>query len=124
MNRSPRRAARATCVALMQAGRSWQDAVTASGLPIGRSAAYALLQRVRQDGDAALEERRCGHAHKFQPQLQDWIVATCQADPHIPSHRLQARIATQFGLTVSISHLNAMRATRGVQYVRPKKTRP
>jgi hypothetical protein len=54
MNRQQHRVARATCVALMQAGHSWQDAVAASALPIGRSAAYALVQRVRRDGDAAL----------------------------------------------------------------------
>lgn len=122
MNRDQHRTARATCVALMQAGQSWQQAVAASGLPIGRSAAYALVQRVKKDGDAALVERRCGHAHKLRPPIRDWIVTTCQADPHIPSHRLQPMITAQFAVTISISQINGVRAVLGVRYHRPKKT--
>lgn len=122
MNSDQRYAARAKCVALMQAGRPWKEAVAAAGLPIRRSAAYALLKRVETQGDLALTERRRGQFHTFTPQLRDWIRSRCLADPHIPSHGLQQQIAGEFGITVSISHLNAVRASLHVRYLRPKKT--
>lgn len=122
MNSEERCAARATCVALMQAGHPWHEAVATASLPLRRSGAYALLQRVNTQGQIALTERRRGQFHTFTPQLRTWIQDTCQADPHIPSHRLQLQIAAQFGITVSISHLNAVRACLGVRYLRPKKT--
>jgi transposase len=122
MNSDQRYAARAKCVALMQAGHPWQEAVAAASLPICRSAAYALLKRVETQGDLALTERRRGQFHTFTPLIRDWIRSTCLTDPHIPSHCLQHQIAAQFGITVSISHLNAVRACLDVRYVRPKKT--
>jgi transposase len=122
MNSDERRAARATCVALMQAGHPWQEAVATASLPLRRSGVYALLQRVKTQGEVALTERRRGQFHTFTPQLRTWIQDICQADPHIPSHRLQQQIVVQFGITVSISHLNAVRASLDVRYLRPKKT--
>jgi transposase len=122
MNSDQRCAARAKCVALMQAGHPWQEAVAAAGLPLHRSGAYALLKRVKTQGQLALTERRRGQFHTFTPLIRTWIQDTCQADPHIPSHRLQQQIVTQFGITVSISHLNAVRASLDVRYLRPKKT--
>jgi transposase len=122
MNSDQRCAARAKCVALMQGGHPWQEAVAAAGLSLHRSGAYALLKRVKTQGDLALTERRRGQFHTFTPQLRDWIRSRCLADPHIPSHRLQHQIADQFGITVSISHLNAVRASLDVRYLRPKKT--
>jgi transposase len=114
--------AQATCVALMQAGHTWADAVATAGLPLRRSAAYALLQRMHHAGDAALEDRRCGHIHKLRLPIQAWVLVRCQTEPYIPSHHLQDQIASQFGVTISISHLNALRAAHGVSYVAPKKT--
>jgi transposase len=122
MNRDQLRAARATCVALMQAGHSATQALAASSLPRRRSAAYALFYRFQTDGDVALDDRRCGHPHKLTPPLHDALVALCLADPHLPSHRLQALLAADHGVTISISRLNGVRAALDLRYVRPKKT--
>lgn len=108
------RAAKGQMVALMQAGHSWQEASTMAGVQISRSAAYRLLQKVRAQGEAGLQDGRHGHPAKLREPVQQWLKDYCQAAPGTPSHIVQQALANRFGTMVSISHLNATRAALGL----------
>ena len=114
MDAEERRAAKARLVAGMQQGQSWQEAVSAAGLPVGRSAAYRLTQRVRLLGEEALHDQRHGHPSKLRAPVQQWLEAYCRSAPRTPSRAVQAALQERFGLRVSISHLNRVRARRGL----------
>jgi transposase len=60
MEEEHNRAAKKQMIALMQAGHSWQEASRMAGIPISRSAAYRLLQKVRIQGEAGLQDGRHG----------------------------------------------------------------
>ena len=62
MEKEQRRVVREQMVALMQSGHSWQEASTMVGVQISRSAAYRLLQKVRTQGEAGLQDGRHGRA--------------------------------------------------------------
>ena len=98
----------------MQAGTSWQNAAEQAGLTTSRTAAYRLLKGFREHGQTALLDRRQGHPAKLKPDLQNWLVESCQAQPQLTSRQLQAQILAQFGLEVSVSRLNEVRANLGV----------
>ncbi len=108
------RAAKGQMIALMQAGHSWQEASTMAGIQISRSAAYRLLQKVRTQGEAGLQDGRHGHPAKLREPVQQWLKDYCHASPGTPSHMVQQALANHFGTVVSISHLNATRAALGL----------
>jgi transposase len=119
LDRDHRRAAKAHLIAAMDQGRSWQDAATEAGLATSRTAAYRLLQRVRLEGSSALEDGRRGHPSKLREPVVQWLIAYCQAAPETPSHRLQSLLAAQFAVSVSVGHLNHVRAVLGLRTIRP-----
>ncbi len=121
MNRTERRAAKVCFVQAMDAGMSWQDAAVTAGLPLKRSTAYDLRRRVRLEGDPALDDGRHGHPSKCRAEVRTWLEQTCRARPECPGWQVQQELATQFGLTVSVSQINRLRATLGLRYERPKK---
>ena len=91
----------------------------AAGLPldVARQRANAPISRAtafRTAGDAVFQEQRHGHAWLVTPPIQDWIVTSCQAHPHTPSHALNVLLETELACTVSHPEgprrLNAVRA--------------
>ena len=112
MKDHPQRTARLQLIEAMFAGHSWQSAVAQSHLPISRSTAYRLVQRARNEEQAALVflEGRHGHAYKVTQPVQAWLVEVCTNDPQLPSCRLQAELESTFGITVSVGHINRVRA--------------
>ena len=115
MEEKHNRAAKGQMVALMQAGHSWQEASTMSGIQISRLGAYRLLQKVRTQGEAGLQDGRHGYPAKLREPVQQWLKDYCRAAPDTPSHIVQQALANRFGTVVSISHLNATRATLGLR---------
>ena len=103
-------------VTAMQAGVAWQRAAQNAGLKTSRTAAYRLLKGFRDGGEAALLDGRKGHPAKLKPALQNWLLERCHADPQFTSRQLQAQILTEFGLAVSVSRLNEVRAKLGVSH--------
>jgi transposase len=63
MDRQAYRTAKAQMITGMEAGQSWQEAAGQAGVQISRTAAYRLLQRVRTEGAAALEDQRHWQSH-------------------------------------------------------------
>lgn len=114
MDDAGRRAAKARLVEGMLHGQSWEDAVLASGLDLRRSAAYRLTQRVCAYGDQALEDHRHGHVSKMHAPVRQWLEAYCRGAPGTSSRLVQAALRERFGLTVSITHLNRVRASLGI----------
>jgi transposase len=107
-------AAKAHLVMFMQMGYPWQKAVATTGLQISRSTAYRLVQMVQTQGEAAFQDGRHGHPAKLRGAVLQWLVATCRAVPQMPSREVQAVLQDQFGVHVSIGHLNRTRARLGI----------
>ncbi len=114
MEAEQRRGAKRQLIALMQAGHSWQEAATVAGMQISRSGAYRLLQEVRKRGEAALLDGRHGHPTKLRESVREFLETTCRETPSTPSREVQAALQEQFGIFVSIGHLNRVRAQIGV----------
>ena len=113
------RAAKARLVEAMDRGVGWQDAAAEAGLLLSRATAYRLWLRACCEGASAFEDRRHGHPAKVCGPIPEWIVMHCQAHPHTPSHALQTAIQQRFGITISVRHLNRVRAAWGVRFERP-----
>lgn len=110
------RTARLHLLEYVFAGHSWQAAVSQSGLHISRSTAYRLRQRARDENKAAsvfLDDRH-GHPYKLIEPVRAWMVELCTTTPRVASSRVQAELKTTFGIEVSISQINRVRAACGV----------
>ena len=106
--------AKAHLVMLMQMGYPWQQAAATAGLHVSRSTAYRLSQTVRTRGDAAFQDGRHGHPAKLREAMLQWLLDTCRTTPLMPSGEIQAALHEQFGIHVSIGHLNRIRAQLGI----------
>src|SRR5258708_10357714 len=107
-------AAKAHLVLLMQKGYPWQKAAAMAGVHISRSTAYRRVQAVQTRGEAAFQDARQGHPAKLRAAVLQWLVAACRANPQMPSRAVQAALQEQFGIHVSIGHLNRVRAQLGI----------
>jgi transposase len=111
---NPREIAKAHLISLMQAGYPWQKAAAMAGLHISRSTAYRLFQAIQTRGDAAILDGRHGHPAKLRETVLQWLVTTCRANLQMPSRQVQTALQERFGIHVSISHLNRVRAQLGL----------
>src|SRR5213080_1593783 len=98
---------------LMEAGVSWQEAATTAEVQTSRATAYRWRQEARTRGEAALQDGRQGHPAKVLPPVLHWLESRCQATSRVASSQLQRELQEQLGVRLSISHLNAIRATHG-----------
>ena len=113
MEHEQRRAAKQQMLELMEAGVSWQEAATTAGVQTSRASAYRWRQEARTRGEAALQDGRHGHPAKVLPPVLHWLQLRCQATSLVASSQLQGELQEQLGVRLSISHLNAVRATHG-----------
>ena len=113
MEQEQRRAAKQQMLELMEAGVSWQEAATTAGVQTSRATAYRWQQEVRTRGEAALQDGRHGHPAKVRPPVLHWLEVRCQATSLVASSQVQKELQEQLGVRISISHLNAVRATHG-----------
>jgi len=115
MEREERRAAKARFIANLHQGQPWQEAAVGAGLQTSERSAYRLRRRVRLEGEgAALGDERHGHPAKLREPIRSWLVAYCRGAPGCTGHAVQAALAEQFQLTVSVSQINRVRAVCGV----------
>jgi transposase len=115
MDREALRAAKAQMVAHMQAGQSWHEAATNASLQTSRASAYRLLRRVRTEGAVALDDQRHGHPTKVRQPVRDWLAAFCRAAPEATGRTVQAALLGEFGLLISVSQINRLRAALGIR---------
>jgi transposase len=109
-----RRAAKAQLLADLQNGYSVPQTQARAVLPWHPVTIYRLRQRLHADPGTALDDRRHGHPIKLRGAVRDWLVTHCQETPHQPSRLVQAALQERFGLLVSISQLNRVRAALGL----------
>ncbi|GHO47296.1 hypothetical protein [Ktedonospora formicarum] len=55
-----------------------------------------------------------GHPAKLREAVLQWLMAICRANPQMPSREVQVALQEQFGIQVSIGHLNRVRAQLGI----------
>ncbi|HEY6411633.1 MAG TPA: hypothetical protein VIY29_29605 [Ktedonobacteraceae bacterium] len=110
------RKGRLQLIEAMFAGHSWQSAVAQSQLHVSRATAYRLRQLARDEEKAALAflDDRHGHPYKLTEPVQVWISEFCTDHPQIPSKRVQSELQSRFGVAVSVSQINRVRAKLGV----------
>ncbi len=103
-------------VAKMQVGRamlqgdSWREAVQAAGVQMSRATAYRLRQRMLEGGEEAVHDRRQGHAVKVCGAVRTWLEGYYQQHPRAPGKAVQALLEERYGVRVSVTHLNRIRA--------------
>jgi transposase len=116
MKDHPDRKRRLQLIEAMFAGHSWQEALAQSQLHISRSTAYRLRQLVRSDEKAELAflDDRHGHPYKLIEPARTWLAEFCTSNPQLASSRVQAELQTTFGVTVSVSQINRVRAKLGI----------
>jgi transposase len=116
MKDRPDRVARLQVIGRMFAGQSWQTAVAESQVHISRATAYRLLQLARDDDKApqAFLDDRHGHPYKLTGPVQAWISEVCTDNVQMPSSQVQRELKSRFGIAVSVSQINRVRAKLGV----------
>ena len=117
--REARRAAKARLVAGMLAGLSWREAAAAADITVREDTAYRLRWRVREEGDAALNDHRQGVPYTLPPPVRQWIVTYCHAHPHTTSRTLHPILREHWDVIVCIGSLNQVRAALGVGFIPP-----
>jgi transposase len=109
-----RQSAKAHLVAVMQQGYSYQAATVLAGIQVSQSTAYRLCQGVRKQGEAALQDGRHGHPSKLRGAARTFLEEQCRQAPSMPSSVIQKLLHEGFGLSVSISQINRVRAALGI----------
>jgi transposase len=86
-----------------------------------RSTVYRLLKRVECEGEQALAERRHGHPTKLRGEVLTCVLDYCQNHAFAASREVQLLVTERFGITVSISQLNRVRAVHGLSRKDPPR---
>ena len=112
------RSARLRLIEYMCAGHSWQTAAAQSQSNVSRSTAYRLVKLARDEerAERAFLDDRHGHPYKLTAPLRAWMIEVCTGDPQMPSSRVQRELKSRFGVTVSVSQINRVRAEAGVSH--------
>lgn len=111
-----RRAGKRQIMELLEQGASVQQARNQSEIPMHRATVYRLLNRVRTQGEAGYNDGRHGHPIKLRGEVRTFLVESCEATPSLSSPRLKHLIQERFGIGLSVSQLNRVRASLGLTY--------
>ena len=109
-----RQVARRELVRSVQEGMTAQEAQRCCPVRMHRTTVYRLLKRVEREGEQALVERRHGHPVKLRGEVLAWMLEYCHAHRAVSSSQVQRLMAERFGISVSISQLNRVRAAHGL----------
>ena len=116
-----RQAARREIVRQVEYGATASEAQRCCPVPMHRTTVYRLLKRVEREGEQALAERRHGHPVKLRGEVLAWMLDYCQSHPFVSSSAVQHLVAERFGLSVSVSQLNRVRAAHGLSRKNPDR---
>ena len=95
-------------------GVSVEDVRGRSPVQKHRTTIYRLLKRVQREGKDAFNDGRHGQPVKLRAEIRAFLGEHCQNHPSVSSSAVQRLLAERFGLSVSVSHLNRVRATDGL----------
>ena len=79
-----------------------------------RTTVYRLLKRVQREGEDAFNDGRHGHPVKLRGEILSFLQEHCQNNPSAPSSAVRCLLSERFGLSVSVSQLNRVRAAHGL----------
>lgn len=113
-HRQIRQAARQEIVRQVEQGTRASIARMRSIVPMHRTTVYRLLKRVQSEGKDALAEKRHGHPIKLRGDILACMIGYCQCHPSASGSEVQRLLAERFGLSVSISQLNRVRAAHAL----------
>ena len=116
--RNQRQAAREQLITVMLEGRTFQEVSKGSDVPLKRAMAYRLLRAVRTQGESALQDGRHGHPVKLRGAAHTFLEEYCRQAPSTPSSAVQMLLQERFGLSISTSQINRVRAALGVSNCR------
>jgi len=109
-----RQAARREIVRQIEQGMTATEARRTLPVPMHRTTVYRLLKRVEREGEQALAERRHGYPTKLRGEVLTWILDYCQNHRTAASREVQRQVSERFGISVSVSQLNRVRAAHGL----------
>lgn len=109
-----RQAARREVVRQVKQGTPVSEARRLCPIPMHRTTVYRLLKRTRREGEQAFIDGRHGHPVKLRGEILTFLTDYCQSHPSAPSAEVQSLLAESFGLSVSVSQLNRVRAAHGL----------
>jgi len=118
VERSQRQVAREQLITAMLEGRTFQEVSKGSDVPLKRAMAYRLLHAVRTQGESALQDGRHGHPVKLRGAARTFLEEYCRQAPSTPSSMIQTLLQERFGLSISTSQINRVRAALGVSNCR------
>jgi transposase len=109
-----RLAVRRELVKQIEQGVSVREARASTAILLHRTTVYRLLKRVQREGEYAFVERRHGHPTKFRGEVLTFVLDYCQNHVFAASREVQRCVSERFGITVSVSQLNRVRAAHGL----------
>ena len=116
-----REIARRELVRQVERGVTASDARRLCPVPMHRTTVYRLLKRIEQEGEHAFAERRHGHPVKLRGEVLTCVLDYCQNHASAASREVQRLVAERFGLCVSVSQLNRVRAAHGLSRQGPPR---
>ena len=114
MDKEQRYKAKEQVACLMREGISWKEATTRVGIQVSRATAYRWLAAWRALGAIAFQDGRHGYPAKLRESVRTTLEVMCHQAPEMPSQEVQVALQHQFGISVSIGHLNHVRAQLGI----------
>jgi transposase len=108
--RQARRSARQEIVHQVAQGMIASEARKNCPVSMHRTTVYRLLKRVQCEGEHALVERRHGHPIKLRGEVLTFVLDYCQNHAPAASREVQRCVSERFGISVSVSQLNRVRA--------------
>ena len=121
VSQEQRQGAKRQLIGQIEQGASVQQARSHSAIPMHRATVYRLLKRVRAEGETAYRDKRHGHPIKVRGEVRALLIEVCQATPSISSPVVQQAIQERFGLCISVSQLNRVRASLGLSRKLPPR---
>jgi transposase len=109
-----RRTARREIVKQIEQGISAKLAKVYSVVPMHRTTVYRLLKRVQPEGESAFTDGRHGHPVKLRGEILTFLKDHCQSNPSVSCSAVQRLLYERFGLGISVSQLNRVRASLGL----------
>ncbi len=116
-----RQAARRELVRSVEEGMTAREARRCCPVRMHRTTVYRLLKRVEREGEQALAERRHGHPTKLRGDVLTFVLDYCQNHASAASREVQRLVAERFGLSVSVSQLNRVRAAHALSRQAPPR---
>ncbi len=121
VSQEQRQVAKRQLIEQIEHGASVQQARSHSAILMHRATVYRLLKRVRAEGETAYRDERHGHPIKVRGEVRALLIEVCQATPSISSPVVQQAIQERFGLCISVSQLNRVRASLGLSRKLPPR---